>query len=204
MAIVEWAEFHTQAQVSEDALIAAAQAMQAQLLDLQPGYLSRQLLALGAGRYADLIVWQHAQAATSAIAAAAQHPACQAYFALLRSAPPVALGRPLLQHQAEPPAIGGMEFSLFRLAPGADEAALPAAATQMAQGLYAQEPGFIEHMVLRNDAGLYADVVLASDADSARHLCGKWGQGPFDPACKPYLALIDPASVQLDFWQRVV
>ncbi|MEG1456279.1 MAG: hypothetical protein RSC66_12000, partial [Comamonas sp.] len=75
---------------------------------------------------------------------------------------------------------------------------------QMAQGLYAQEPGFIEHMVLRNAAGLYADVVLASDAEQARHLCGKWGQGPFEPACEPYLALIDPASAQLDFWQRVV
>ncbi len=204
MAIIEWAEFHIQAPVREDALIAAARAMQAQFLDLQPGYLSRQLLALGAGRYADLIAWQNAQAAASASAAAAQYPACQAYFALLRSALPVAWGRPLLQHTVAPPAVGGMEFSLFRLAPGADEAALQAAATQMAQGLYAGEPGFIEHMVLRNGAGLHADVVLASDADRARDLCGKWGQGPFDPACEPYLALIDPASVQLDFWQRVV
>lgn len=178
--------------------------MQAQFLTLQPGYLSRQLLALGTGRYADLIVWQNAQAAASAIAVAAQHPACQAYFALLRSALPVALGRPLLQHRAAPPEVGGMEFSVFRLAPGAEEAALQAAATQMAQGLYVNEPGFVEHIVLRNGTGLYADVVLASDADSARYLCGKWGQGPFDPACEAYLALIDPASVQLDFWQRVV
>lgn len=203
MAIIEWAEFHSHPDVSEAALVAAAQAMQVQFLDAQPGYVARQLLALGAGHYADLVCWRDAEAAAAAIAAAAQSRACAAYFALLRSARPVALGRPLLEHRAAAPAVGGMEFSLFRLAPGADEAALKAAAAQMARGLYAQEPGFIDHMVVRNASGLYADVVLATDAEQARYLCGKWGQGPFDPACEPYLALIEPASVQLDFWSRV-
>ncbi len=203
MPITEWAEFHRLPGVSEATLLAAAADMQTRFLDLQPGYLSRQLPALGDSHYADVICWRDAGSAATAIAVAPQYPECRAYFALLQMARPVALGRRLLHCQAVAPAIGGMEFSLFRLMPGASEAALRPAAQQMARGLYAQEPGFIEHMVVVNGAGLYADVVLARDADTARRLCGKWGCGPFDPACEPYLALIEPSSANLDFWSRM-
>lgn len=204
---IEWAEFRLRPGVHEDQLLAAAQAMQQQFLDRQPGHLSRELLALGQGRYADLVRWQSPEAATAAMAQAAQCPACAAYFQLMQVDRPPAMGQPLLRQEVRAAAPQGLEFSLFRLRPGASEQALAAAARRMADGLYRGEPGFVQHLVVRSDAGqdagLYADVVLADSAQRARHLCGKWGQGPFDPACRDYLELIAPESVRLQFWDRV-
>lgn len=98
---------------------------------------------------------------------------------------------------------GGMEFSTFQLKPGTDASRLASAAREMAAALYEDEPGFLAHAVVCNDAGLYADVVLADTQERARFLCDKWGQGPYHPACVDYLALIDPSSVQLAFWRTV-
>lgn len=206
MSFVEWAEFHIHPRVTEAQLVLAAQTMQTRFLSLQPGYRSRQLLALGPGHYADLVFWQDAETASKAMQAARTTPACRDYFGLLSVVRPIGLGTPVWEDRpvhAAHPGIGGLEFSLFTLVPGATEHSLAQAASQMARGLYDHEPGFIEHMVVRNSTGLYADVVLASDAERARDLCGKWGQGPFAPACQDYLALIEPASVRLEFWSRV-
>lgn len=204
---IEWAEFSLRPGIGEDQLLAAAQAMQQQFLQRQSGYLSRELVALGQGRYADLLHWQSREAADAALAQAARCPACAAYFGLMQVERPPAVGRPLLGRSGAAAPVQGMEFSLFRLRPGASEQALASAARRMADGLYRGEPGFLDHMVVRSadgaDTGLYADVVLADSARRARHLCGKWGQGPFDPACLEYLELIAPESVRLQFWDRV-
>lgn len=207
---IEWAEFRLRPGVGEDQLLAAAQAMQQQFLDRQDGHLSRELVALGAGRYADLVRWQSRAAADAAVAQAAQCPACAAYFGLMQVERPPAMGRPVLGHGGAAAPVQGLEFSLFRLRPGASEQALASAARRMTDGLYRGEPGFMGHMVVRSadgpegaEPGLYADVLLADSAARARHLCGKWGQGPFHPACLDYLDLIDPESARLQFWDRV-
>ncbi|MFB9886294.1 hypothetical protein [Balneatrix alpica] len=98
----------------------------------------------------------------------------------------------------------GMEFSRFRLRPGASEAQLRQAAATMVAGLYANEPGFLGHCLLRDQySGEYVDVVFADSAERAQALCSKWGNPPSAPACLDYLALIEPGSAQLAFFQRL-
>jgi hypothetical protein len=80
---------------------------------------------------------------------------------------------------------------------------LLAAAAKMSAKLYMGEPGYHAHFLVRNDSGEYADVVLADSAARARSLCARWGTGPFHPACEDYLNLIDPQTIQIDFWERL-
>lgn len=205
MQVIEWAAFSLLPGVTENTLLQAASAMQHQFLDVQGGCLSRHLVQLGQGRYADFVTWQSQEAARAALAQAGRSAACAAYFGLMRVEHPPLLGASVFSHGGEHGLPQGMEFSLFRLRPGADSHALAAAAHRMADGLYRNEPGFTAHGVMRSahDPGLYADVVLADSAGRAHQLCSKWGQGPFDPACQDYLELIAPGSAQLQFWDRV-
>ncbi|MBB5765978.1 hypothetical protein [Xanthomonas euroxanthea] len=205
MRVVEWAEFGLKSGISETELLQAAARMQQGFLAAQAGYVSRQLLVLGQGRYADQIVWQSHDAASAAMVDAAENVACRDYFALMHVDARPALGTPILSHRNMSDSPGGIEFSLFRLRPNVDEHTLAKAARQMAADLYDGEPGFQMHMVMRSDADkqLFADVVLADSAERARALCGKWGQGPFHPACVDYLNLIASDSVRLEFWDRL-
>jgi len=98
---------------------------------------------------------------------------------------------------------GGMEFAPFRLLPGVSETQLCEAVEAMVAGLYANEPGFLGHALLRGADGRYVDVVFADSAERARALCGKWGTGPFAAACLPYLRAIEPGSAELAFYDRV-
>lgn len=98
---------------------------------------------------------------------------------------------------------GGMEFSTFRLKNGVTEAALLPAVEAMVQGLYAAEPGFLGHAVLKGEGGVYVDVIFATSQARAAELCGKWGTGPFAPACLPYLETIEEGSAQLAFFERI-
>lgn len=208
MHVIEWAEFSLKAGVSEQQLLTAAAAMQ-QFLQTRHGYRARQLLWLGPGRYVDLVTWQSREAAQAAMASMAAAPVCRDYFAMVQVDQPPRVGTPLLTHDAGgdrgDDAIGGMEFSQFRVRPGVQDSALLSAASRMAAHLYQGEPGFHAHRLLRSDdePGLYADVVLADTAEQARALCGKWGQAPFPPVCQAYLDLMVPESVQLAFWRRV-
>ena len=210
MHTTEWAAFRLQAGATVEALRHASQQMQAQFLDAQPGFVSRQLLDLNEGGFADLVVWASPQAAKEMMDKALRHPACQAYFALMQvdQAPSISVvveqyGTPPYEPAAREPQPGGLEFSRFRALPGVQESQLLAAAAKMSNGLYAGKPGYYGHFLVRNDNADYADVVLADSAARARSLCALWGSGPVHPACKDYLALIDPQSMQLDFWQRV-
>lgn len=210
MHTTEWAAFRLQAGATVEALRQASQQMQAQFLDAQPGFVSRQLLDLGEGGFADLVVWASAQAAKEMMDKAPQHPACQAYFALMQvdQSPSIGVvveqnGKPPHEPAARELQPGGLEFSRFRALPGVRDSQLVAAAAKMSNSLYLGEPGYQGHFLVRNDSAEYADVVLADTAARARSLCERWGTGPYHPACEDYLALIDPQSVQLDFWQRV-
>lgn len=206
MPIIEWAEFSLLPGVTKATLAQAASHMQQQFLEPQGGCLSRDLVALGQGRYADVVAWRSQEAARAALELAARSPACAAYFRLMRVEQAPVLARSVFSHGRGEPLPRGLEFSLFRLRMGADPQALAGAAQRMARGLYQGEPGFLAHGVMRcsEDPGLYADVVLADSAERARQLCGKWGPGPFDAACLDYLDLIAPESARLQFWDRVV
>lgn len=205
MHVVEWAEFSLNPGVSEAELLTAAAMVQQQFLQGQDGYLSRQLLSLTAGRYVDMVVWKSREAADIAIAGMGGSQICRTYFSLMRVDSQPSFGTPLLKYGGGVDSVGGMEFSLFRLRPGVQEHRLTNAARLMAETLYHGEPGFHTHMLMRRDenSDLFADVVLADSAEQARALCGKWGQGPFHPACMDYLDLIEPESVKLEFWNRV-
>ena len=158
------------------------------------------------GRYADLAVWASRASADEAMAAAQQSPACAAYFGLLQVDSHPKLGYALWRSTRALPVgdFGGMEFSLFRLREGAEESALIPAVRRMVDGLYQNEPGYLGHYVVGDGAGLYADVMLTQTVAQARALCGKWGTGPFAQPCLPYLEKIDPESIDLKFWSRIV
>jgi hypothetical protein len=202
---IEWAAFHLKESITEIQLLAASRKLQRQFLDQQDGYIRRDLISLGNRQYADLVIWQSQACADKAMATASQYPACQAYFALITVDAAPKMGQPIQtsHHRHTTGHIGGMEFSLFRMQANKDEKALINAAERMAAGLYAGEPGFIDHFVLRGSNGVYADVVLASSGERANELCQKWGAGPFTEACLPYLEIIDPSSVEMNFWERL-
>lgn len=232
MHVIEWAVFRLKAGVTHTQLLAAAQAIQP-ALQAQKGYAARQLLPLQPGRYADMVTWSHQADAEAALAALLDFPSVQAYFSLMEIDTQPVFFSPIFTHVmpvaeptgavnvpadalgAQPPAglagtesVQGMEFSLFRLRQGADAQALSPAARRMAASLYEGQAGFVSHMVLRcadsANGALYADVILAESAEQARNLCGRWGTGPYHADCTDYLDLMDPHSVELAFWSRVV
>ena len=203
--VIEWAAFSLKSHATEAALLAASDQLQHEFLDKQTGFIRRELLALGEGQYADLVTWQSHDAAKHAIAQAPNYPACMSYFSLLEVSVEPKLGVPLRSSSThvDISRIGGMEFSPFKLRTGAHADALPAAARKMAEGLYANEDGYIGHLILHDGSGQYADVVFASSQSRANELCQKWGSEPFADACLDYLALVEPTTIDLKFWQRV-
>ena len=203
--VIEWAAFSLKQHVTEAALLAASEQLQDEFLDKQIGFIRRELLALGEGQYADLVTWQSHDLARQAIAQAPNYSACMSYFSLLEVDVEPKLGAPLHSKCAhvDISSIGGMEFSLFKLREGVYEDALPAAAKKMAEGLYANEDGYIGHLIVKDSSGQYADVVLASSLSRANELCQKWGSDPYADACLDYQALIEPTTIDIKFWQRV-
>ncbi len=204
--ITKWAEFSLNKGVTPEQLLAACRAMQQDFLDRQAGYISRDLLSLGHGRYADLVVWASRKSADEAMAVAQYSPACATYFGLLQVDSHPKLGQTLWRSRRALPVadFGGMEFSLFRLRAGVEESALMPAVRQMVVGLYQNEPGYLGHYVVGDGTGLYADVLLTQTVAQARALCDKWGTGPFAQPCLQYLEKIDPESLDLKFWNRIV
>ena len=98
--VIEWAPFRLAESASEDALLRAAEALQRDFLERQPGYLRRELLRAADGRWFDFIVWKDEPSAAAAMQDAPSHAPCQAYFALMRgSADGIELGADLLHLQ---------------------------------------------------------------------------------------------------------
>ncbi len=95
---------------------------------------------------------------------------------------------------------GGLEFSSFRLRPGVSEAQLQAAALRAREGLMAQQAGFLGHAVLRAADGSYVDLLWAESMARAQEICGLWVG---HPDCADYLALLEPDSARLAFYERV-
>lgn len=205
-AIHEWAEFELKPGVNEQRLLQASTSMQVEFLDHRIGFISRDTIRLGAGRYADLVEWRSHEDAKAAMLSASNTPVCRAYFALMVVPTPPKVGTTVRRHGATR-AWNGLEFSRFRPRHGATRHDLALAASEMVQGLYAGRPGFVSHALFTNDDGDYADVLLADTRARAEALCGSWVEDPasatYAPACRRYLSLIEPSSVRLEFWDRV-
>lgn len=96
--------------------------------------------------------------------------------------------------------LGGLEFSTFRLRAGVGEAELLSAAARARQGLMAKQAGFLGHAVLRAADGGYVDMLWAESRDRAQEICALWVG---HPDCADYLALIEPGSATLAFYEPV-
>jgi hypothetical protein len=82
-AVIEWAPFRMKPGVDETALLRSSEELQMQFLAKQRGFIRRELLRGGDGNYVDLVWWDSMDAAQAAMKAAAESPACNAYFSLM-------------------------------------------------------------------------------------------------------------------------
>lgn len=203
---IEWAEFALKPGVNEQQMRHISAEMQSAFLDRQPGFVWRKTVCLSEGRYADLVMWQSHEAAEAAMSKAGASPACAAYFNAMDVDTAPLLGTTLDRYDANP-TWAGLEFTRFRLRADADPTQLAPAAAEMVRGLYTGAPGFMHHAVLHNGQGDYVDLLLADSQMHAEALCGSWGSGSdsgaYAPACRSYLSLIEPTSVQRSFWEKL-
>ena len=208
---IEWVEFQLKPGATESQLLDASEALRTEFLNLQNGFQRRSLIRLGEqGVYADLVHWTHRKDAEAAMAASSAFPACGAYFALLEVLKEPAFGQAIAAHDAAqrlPPMdsteieVGGMEISFFKPKPNISDHLLSRAAKKMAAGLYHGQPGFIRHFVVKSEAGIYADVVLATSSKRAAELCASWGSDPYAEPCQGYLDSIRQESMQIAFFE---
>ena len=81
--VIEIAKIRLAANVGEDELVAASDRFQKEFLSNQPGYLSRDLVRLGDGGYADIIRWERPEAAVAVLTKLSGSPACRDYFSIM-------------------------------------------------------------------------------------------------------------------------
>lgn len=99
---------------------------------------------------------------------------------------------------------GGLEFASFRLKEGVSEQDLFKAVDEMVEGLYLREECFLGHCLLKGEDNIYVEMVFATDKESAKYLCQKWGQNNnFAKECLSYLNVMDIESTQINFYKRV-
>ena len=80
---VEWAPFKVSKQVSDQQLFDAANALENDFLNKQPGYLRRELLKGEDNNWVDLVYWSSPEQAQAASQSFMESTACQQYFALM-------------------------------------------------------------------------------------------------------------------------
>ena len=81
--VIEWAPFRIAEGVTEEALLAASEALQRDFLASQRGFVHRELLRGADGQWVDLVHWENEAAANAAFTAAMESPHCAEYFKLL-------------------------------------------------------------------------------------------------------------------------
>ncbi len=81
--VIEWAPFRLVDGADEQALLAAADAIQRDFLERQRGFVRRELLCGADGQWVDFLVWSDDASAMAAMQAAASSPTCRAYFRLM-------------------------------------------------------------------------------------------------------------------------
>ncbi len=94
----------------------------------------------------------------------------------------------------------GMEFGTFKLKEGVSESEMLKAAQTADEMFLSKEDGFLAHVVLRGNDGLYADVGFATTQEKAEEVCAKWMENEYT---LKYIEAINPESVNLSFWERI-
>jgi len=82
---IEWAPFTLADGVDEASLLRASEAVQADFISQQRGFVRRDLLKGEHGQWIDLLYWDSHEAAQQAMQNAANSPVCLEYFQLLAS-----------------------------------------------------------------------------------------------------------------------
>jgi hypothetical protein len=80
---IEWAPFKLADAVDESRLLRAADAIQADFLAKQPGFIRRELLRGQDGQWVDLIYWESEEAAARAMQHVESSAVCLEYFQLM-------------------------------------------------------------------------------------------------------------------------
>ena len=96
---------------------------------------------------------------------------------------------------------GGCEWGTFKNKAGVTDSELMLACEKMRSHFLNYQEGFIQHVLLKGEDGLWADHVFAKTQEDARRICDAFSQ---DANCLDYLALIDTSTVHLSFWKRVL
>lgn len=84
--VIEWAPFELVDGIAEPDLFAASEALQSEFLEMQPGFLRRELVQVGGRQWGDLVYWQDEAVAKAAMESAASSPVCHRYFQLMAEA----------------------------------------------------------------------------------------------------------------------
>lgn len=81
--IIEFAPFTLGAGVDESTLMAASDALQAEFLSRQKGFLKRDLVKVENGKWADILYWDSRESVEQALQEAPNNPAALKYFQLM-------------------------------------------------------------------------------------------------------------------------
>lgn len=81
--IIEFAPFTLAEGVDESTLMAASDALQAEFLTQQKGFIKRDLVRIADDKWADVLYWDNKESVEQAMQAAPQHPAAIKYFQLM-------------------------------------------------------------------------------------------------------------------------
>jgi hypothetical protein len=98
-ATIEWASFRLADGVTDSDLLSASDALHAEFLSRQPGFVRRELLRGENGLLADLVYWTDPESAGAAMQRAPKNPACLRYFQLMSPADPATPGGVLHFHR---------------------------------------------------------------------------------------------------------
>lgn len=84
--VIEWAPFVLKEGLSEQDLLSASAALQADFLQHQSGFIRRELIKKSDREYVDVVHWNSRTDAALAIANAQNSPVCFLYFQLMAGA----------------------------------------------------------------------------------------------------------------------
>jgi len=105
-----------------------------------------------------------------------------------------------LQSLSNIPNFTGIEFGMFKLKNGASESEMLKAAEEADINFLSNEKGFLGHVVLKGENGLYVDLSFATTKKKAEEICGRWIDNEFT---LKYVEFIVPGSVEMSFWSRI-
>ena len=102
-SVLEVVRFKLKPHVSEDAILAASEAMEHSFARQQPGFIRRTLGQGDSGEWVDVVQWESLEAASEAAVRELESPACAPFFAMIDEAS-IELSRFAVLQETEIPA----------------------------------------------------------------------------------------------------